>query len=169
MENILLVSHIKKGETLKNYLIAFVFAVLFIQGCATPYQKQGLTGGFSESQLDTNVFKVSFEGNGYTNEERASDFTLLRSAELSLQNNFKYFSIIDDKSRMTNTSQYTAGRVNYSGSYASYGGTSYNVSRPSTSNTIVCYTKKPNNIFTYNASFIRKSLRQKYNMKNTTT
>jgi hypothetical protein len=41
-------------------------------GCATGYQAQGFTGGFDETQLSPNVYRVTFKGNGYTrpNERR---------------------------------------------------------------------------------------------------
>jgi len=48
-----------------------------LSACATSYQKEGATRGYTETQLDTNVFQVSFRGNGYTEKQRASDFTLL--------------------------------------------------------------------------------------------
>ena len=50
-----------------------------MQSCATTYQSEGLTGGFSETQLDENIFRVTFYGNGYTGKERVTDFALLRS------------------------------------------------------------------------------------------
>src|SRR5437764_1386447 len=62
--------------------LIMIGGLLFV-ACATPYQRHGFTGGFSESQLDENVFRVNFRGNGYTSPERAADFTLLRSAELA--------------------------------------------------------------------------------------
>ena len=40
--------------------------------------------GFSETQLDTNVYTVRFSGNGYTSPSKAADFALLRSAEITL-------------------------------------------------------------------------------------
>lgn len=46
---------------MKNLTIA-VTATLFIQGCATSYHKYGFGGGYSETQLDENVFNVSFRG-----------------------------------------------------------------------------------------------------------
>lgn len=58
---------------MKNLLIIFVVAII-IQGCATTYRSLGLLGGFKEIQLDENVFKVSFKGNGFTSIERAADF-----------------------------------------------------------------------------------------------
>ena len=49
---------------------------LLVAACATTYQPSGLTGGFDEVQLDTNVYQVSFRGNGYTSAERAADLCL---------------------------------------------------------------------------------------------
>jgi hypothetical protein len=55
-------------------------------------------GGFSETQLDENVFRVSFRGNEYTRPERAADFSLLRAAELARNNGYSYFVIVDSQS-----------------------------------------------------------------------
>ena len=79
---------------MKRRLVLFGIAIL-VTSCATAYRKVGLTGGFSETQLSENVFQVSFRGNGYTSRERASDFALLRSSELSLLNGYRYFIIIE--------------------------------------------------------------------------
>ena len=38
-----------------------IFAlVLLLGGCASPYQSYGFAGGFKETQLDTNVWRVFF-------------------------------------------------------------------------------------------------------------
>lgn len=156
-------------------LIAITIATLILQGCATTYQKTGFTGGYSETQLDENVFTVSFRGNGYTGRERVADFTLLRSAELTLENGFQYFAIIDANSYTSNstyttpTTSHTTGSAYGTGNYAygsattrTTGGQTYNISKPSSSNTIVCFKEKPETVFTYNANFIYKNIRQKY-------
>ncbi|GIX25986.1 MAG: hypothetical protein KatS3mg122_3217 [Caldimonas sp.] len=75
--------------------IAAISLAIFLGGCATTYQPEGFSGGFSETQLDTNVFRVSFRGNGYTRAERAEELALLRSAELTLKNGFTHFVVID--------------------------------------------------------------------------
>ena len=95
---------------MKNLYI-LLFAVLLIQGCATAYQKSGFAGGYSETQLDENVFRVSFRGNRYTGREKVADFTLLRSAELALENGYQYFAIIDANSYTTDS--YTTGSHTY--------------------------------------------------------
>ena len=68
---------------------------LLLFGCATTYQSDGATGGYSETQLDENVFVVHFSGNGFTKKARAADFALLRSSELTLEHGYKYFVIIE--------------------------------------------------------------------------
>lgn len=169
--------------------IATLSLILLLGGCATAYQPQGMTGGFSEAQLDTNVFTVTFKGNGFTGRDRANDFTLLRSAELALKHGFKYFVIVDaqkyskNSTYTTPTTATTNLNANTYGSAYSYGnnttynantygtatttasgGQTYNISKPRTSNTIVCFTEKPQG-FTYNAEFLAKSLKKKYGIK----
>ena len=156
-------------------LFVFAVAALFLQGCATSYQESGFSGGYSETQLDENVFRVTFRGNGYTGRERAADFTLLRSAELTLKNGFQYFAIIDANSDTTHssyttpTTSNTTGSAYGSGNYVygnatttTTGGQTYHISKPSSSNTIVCFKEKPETTFTYNAKFIYKSIAEKY-------
>lgn len=158
---------------MRYLLIAFLVG---LSGCATPYQSKGFTGGYSEVQLDDNVFKVSFRGNGYTGKERAANFALLRSAEVSLRHGFKYF-IIADLSATTRDSSYTAPtqtttNMNYN-SYGSYGygsansttsgGQTYHISKPTATNTIVCFKEKPEiQGLVYNAEFLARSLKEEY-------
>jgi len=47
-------------QTMRNVFGGLVLALL--AACATPYQSKGYTGGFSETQLDVNVFRVNFNG-----------------------------------------------------------------------------------------------------------
>ena len=152
--------------------------LLALSGCATSYQAQSFSGGFTETQLDKNVFKVTFKGNGYTPGERAEDFALLRSAELTLKNGFSHFAIIDERQStdfgvVTTPSQsYTTGSVTAYGNTAygnarttTTGGQSYIVKKPSASNTIVCFSGKPENGFAYDAQFLYDSLTAKYGIK----
>src|SRR5216684_2626971 len=117
---------------------------IVLGACATSYKPQGLSGGFSETQLDRNVFRVSFRGNGYTRPERAEDFALLRSAELALRNGFTHFIIVDGRSSSeygaytTPTQSYTTGGATSYGNTAygsatttTYGGQSFLIRKPS--------------------------------------
>ena len=58
-------------------IIITLSIILALAGCATGYEPQGWSGGFSESQLDTNVFNVTFKGNEYTERDKANDFALV--------------------------------------------------------------------------------------------
>lgn len=161
---------------MKTSLIATVFTSVILMGCATGYQSQGLTGGFTETQLDINVWKVNFVGNGYTSGERAEDFAMLRSAEIAIANGFTHFAFISSKNNIesssitTPTTSYTTANANINGNNIAgnattrtYGGNTYVISKPSANNTVMMFKGKPNtNTITYDASFICNSLGKKY-------
>ena len=88
------VSNSKSWPTTRMVVAASLMAI--VCACATSYQSKRMSGGFSETRLGENVFQVSFRGNAYTHEERVADFTLLRSADLTLENSFRYFVIVDE-------------------------------------------------------------------------
>ena len=155
----------------------FTISLAFlVTACATSYQPQSFSGGFTETQLDTNVFRVSFKGNGYTSADRAEEMSLLRSADLTLKSGFTHFSIIDGRSRTESSSFTSPTQSTTTGSVSTFGGTSslnattrqtggetYIIAKPSTTNTIVCYKGKPTNIgFVYDAQFVFNSLSQKF-------
>lgn len=78
-------------------LTAFLILSILLAGCATTYQRSSFSGGYSETRLGDNIFQVFFKGNGYTGRERAVDFCLLRSAEVAIENGFRYFVIVDSE------------------------------------------------------------------------
>ena len=156
--------------------LVIFFAVIVLSGCATAYQRQSFTGGYSDTQLGENIFQVSFRGNGYTSRERVSDFSLLRSAELALEKGFRYFIIVDSEkysktgTYTTPTQSYTTGSAYGYGNYAhgsatttTYGGQTFFISKPRATNTVLCFKEKPemDGLF-FNADFVVKSIKQKY-------
>ena len=68
---------------------------------STPYQPMGFKGGYENTQLDKNVFEVTFSGNGLTSRQRVRDFAMLRSAELTIQNGYKYFISTNENTSST--------------------------------------------------------------------
>ena len=167
---------IETGVFMQKIFVISIIAI-FLQGCATMYQSNGFTGGYSETQLDENVFVVTFRGNGYSSRERVTVFTLLRCAELTLNNGYKYFTVIDANSYTSNstfttptTSQTTGSAYAYGNSVygrtttTTTGGQTYNISKPSSSNTIVCFNEKPDSGLSFNAAFVEKSISQKYDI-----
>lgn len=157
-------------------ILAFL-GPLLLTACATSYQSSSFTGGFTETQLDENVFRVSFRGNGYTSRERAADFAMLRSAELAMSHGYKYFAIVDSANQTdtyvsssapnytTNFQMNSFGNATYGTARThAYGGQTMTFHKPSSSNTIVCFKEKPAQGMAYSAEFVAKSVRQKYGL-----
>jgi len=155
-----------------KYLLILLFGAI-VTSC-TAYQPSGITGGYTEIKLAQNVYRVSFSGNGYTSPVRANDFALLRSAELTLENGFNYFVIVDaDKYSTTSsyTTQTTADTTINMGSNGSgtarttiNGGNVYYVAKPTSSNTFFTYIEKPQG-FSYNANYVVRSITGTYGIK----
>jgi hypothetical protein len=169
-------THLTKAELMNTSLIGFGCAMTLLAGCATAYQPQGLSGGFTETQLDTNVWRVLFKGNGYTRGEKAEDFAMLRSAELTLANGFSHFAFAESKTG-NEVSAYTAPTTSYTTANASvygnsvrgtattqtYGGGTTFISKPSAKNVVVMFNGKPNTGgLVFDAQFICNSMGQKY-------
>lgn len=153
--------------------LSMVFILVLLSGCATGYHPRRGTGGYSETQFAENVFKVTFKGNGYIDRETVSDYAMLRSAEVALENDFRYFVIIDaqqySKQGRYTTPTTTYGSAYNSGGYAqgsttTYGGQTFLISKPASTNTIYCLKEKPDG-FAYEASFIVRSIKQKYKIR----
>ena len=167
-------------------IVVILSIVLALGGCATAYEPHGWDGGFSESQLDTNVFNVTFKGNEHTDREIANDYALLRSAEVAMENGFQYFVITEAQqyseestyttptTTTTNVNSNSIGTEREIGKNTIYkgntkgtstttvsGGQTVNISKPRTSNTIVCFNEKPEG-FSYNAQLVAQSLRKKH-------
>jgi hypothetical protein len=157
-------------------LILLMLSAAVLCGCSTSYKPNGLSGGYSETQLSPNVFKVSFRGNGFTKAEKAADFALLRSAEVTLQNGFTHFVIFDNSSSVglssyttpvqsyTTLNATTYGNTAYgTASTTSYGGQTHITSKPETTNTIMCFKGSPDSQrLVYEARFICESIGSKY-------
>jgi len=161
-----------KGNRMK--LLALVVSFFMLVGCATSYQKSGFSGGYSETQLAENMFRVNFSGNGKTKLTRTIDFALLRSAELTLEHGYKYFVLVDESSNVSNTQITTSVKTRTTGNISgnsftanstSTGGDIINIRKPSSNNTILCFKEKPDQ-FSYDAKFIFQSIRTKYAIKN---
>jgi hypothetical protein len=74
----------------------------------TPYQPNvrgsATSGGYSETRIEPNRWRVDFAGNSMTSRETVEGYLLFRAAELTLQNGDDWFSIVD---RQTDAKQRT--------------------------------------------------------------
>ncbi len=78
--------------------------LLILSGCAVPvaYKPYGTglisSGGYSDTKIQEGLYRISFDGDSFTTSSRAADLSMLRSAEVTLRDGYKYFTISDDKS-----------------------------------------------------------------------
>ena len=72
-----------------------------LAGCATPtpYQPsvpgRQSSAGYSEIRIEPNRWRVTFSGNSLTSRETVEGYLLFRAAELTTQQGFDWFSIVD--------------------------------------------------------------------------
>lgn len=77
--------------------------VLLAAACTTPTPYQpyrpessgGVHGGYSDQRLQPDRFVVRFHGNELTSRDRVEGYLLYRAAELTVQNGYDWFLIID--------------------------------------------------------------------------
>ena len=78
---------------------AAVTATLGLAACEsgpTPYQPGGNgERGFSESRIENDRWRISFKGNSLTGRETVETYMLYRAAELTLQNGYDHFTIVN--------------------------------------------------------------------------
>jgi hypothetical protein len=104
-------SHNRPGSTALALSMA-----LALMSCATatPYQPevagQRIHGGYSEQRLSEDRFQVTFDGNTLTSRERVEGYMLYRAAELTMQNGYDWFRIVQ---RATDQDRTTYVEPNY--------------------------------------------------------
>lgn len=80
-------------------LVLMFCLALLLAGCTpkpTPYQPVDKKGGYEETRLKENVYRVSFRGNRYTPETRMLDYIYLRCAELTRDAGYSHFLVLQD-------------------------------------------------------------------------
>lgn len=111
-----------------------------------------------ETKLSKNSYHLNFRGNKNSSTQRAIDFTLLRSAELTLENGYAYFVVIVSENRTRNSLDYNPGSLNVAPSYSIS-------SKPSATSTIEMMEVEPEEIFSYHAQTVIASLKRKYGIE----
>lgn len=153
-------------------------AAFTLASCATGYHKTGITGGYSETQLAPDIFRVSFSGNGFSSKQRAQDLVLLRAAELTLNHGYSYFIVGGESDISVNQTGYMPGHSYTSGSLSMVGnsaiysaqttyfpGMNIDIYKPGQELLIQCFRRRPDFGMVFDASFLYSSLTQKYGVK----
>ena len=97
--------------------IIVVYLSIFLVSCSTGYRPLNDSGGYWDERIEStsNRFKIGYDGNKWHSDpinrkERVIDLALLRSAEVALENGFKYF-IISDSQAYTETTSLLQGSI----------------------------------------------------------
>ena len=116
---------------LKSVLAAAALATMTLAACGTsgptPYQPgMGADRGYSESKIENDRYRISFKGNSMTGRDTVENYMLFRAAELTLQNGFDHFTIVNrdtDRDRRTTYSSggYFSTRLSYAYFHPNYG------------------------------------------------
>jgi hypothetical protein len=80
----------------QRILLAMSFVGLLVAACATPYQSDGITGGYEETKLEPGIWRVAYGGNGFTTRETVQTYFLYRCAELALEKGYDGFEILSN-------------------------------------------------------------------------
>ncbi|HEU4958925.1 MAG TPA: hypothetical protein VFT56_00830 [Sphingomonas sp.] len=91
-------------------LAAAAAATLMLAGCQTATTYHPVTGhgfyreGYSDQRIEANRYMVTFSGNSVTSRDTVERYLLYRAAELTLQNGYDWFQLVDrDTDRKTRT------------------------------------------------------------------
>ena len=147
-----------------RHVIAVVGMTVALTGCATAYQSKGFTGGFSETMLSPDTFKIQFAGNAFTSAERASDFAILRAADKSLELGCNYFGVMSEADGAS-VGSVTLGSVSW-GNHSAWGfSNTMPVVKPNSSLLVKCSRDQQPGSNLFDAHFIAQSIRSKYGIK----
>ena len=138
--------------------VIFTLFILLLAACAKPLQPDNYETHISSSRLGTDSFIVSYSGQ--VTDGQVVDLALLRSAELSLQNGFNYFIIVETDN---SAAIYAAAESDGVTEFTLHNGLRLQHSDPGTTNTIVCFKRRPPG-FAYVALLVKASLRAKYGL-----
>jgi hypothetical protein len=68
-----------------------LLSLLALASCATGYQPESISGGFSDYMTAPDEAVITYHGNDYTSAERVVTLTFLRCADVTLQHGYRYF------------------------------------------------------------------------------
>lgn len=89
---------------------------VFVAGCSTgtTYQPADERGayGYTETELGSDRYRVTFTGNSSTDKETVNDYAMLRAAELTLQNGYNWFRMVNRDTESNSRSSTSISGIN---------------------------------------------------------
>lgn len=156
---------------LQKHIISLTFLAVGLSGCAQNLYVKKTNNpfdlrlyGFYDNKIQDGVYKVGYTGGS---QENAEDLVLLRAADVTLDNGFRFFVIQDLANNQKTLSSYTSlipynhnGKTYYAGGYTT------TTQMPEVSRIINCFKDKPREAssLVYDAQEVRINLRAKYHL-----
>lgn len=136
----------------------FKFYVVFQTACVTKYGPMNWKGGYENMALGENKYQVSFIGNGYTSHSAVKQYLLYRCAEVSKENGYGYFTLLDKDDHSASTVSGSVGPYSYSG---------VELIHPAFTYVIYCYNESdPERKLQYKTDFVLENMEpKKFNKK----
>jgi hypothetical protein len=75
--------------------------MLVLSSCATPYQREGYSGGYTDNAIGSNRYLVHFSGNGYTAYSTVQSYAIQRAKEVCTENGFADFDVLNANGQTT--------------------------------------------------------------------
>lgn len=102
-----------------------------ISACSTTYGAMGAMGGVAAAPITSDTYRISAQGNGYTDATTIQDYAFLKAAETTLAAGKTHFTIVGDRDATSSTTQSTGGSFSSFGGSIFYNpGINYNVVKP---------------------------------------
>ena len=166
---------VKGMSSFRNIAAVAGFALLAACAYPTPYQpaptENGL--GFTTQQIESNRFRISFKGNAATSRQRVDTYMLYRCAEVTLQNGYDYFVVVNRDTDKSTAYENFGGNLGFGygwgrpygwGGPFGWGGPDMDYSRPVNSYDAIADIKlfkgpkPPNDPYAYDAHDVERSL-----------
>lgn len=157
------------------YKYVIIMLTILLAGCSTSYSGNSFWngGGFSETEIQPNVFNVRFLGNEYTSTERTYDFVLLRASELCLNRNLNHMQISNVTTETRLTAHIPASTTTTESVYREHNSTQATATTIHTPGTDVYSAESgltvecvsQNSEDTLDAVFLSNSIRSKYSIE----
>jgi hypothetical protein len=80
--------------------LCFITAMsMVLVSCATGYGKSSFfsNGGYKDTKLSENTYKVEFTGNEITSTQATYEYAMWRGAEIAKSQGYEYFDVLDKK------------------------------------------------------------------------
>ena len=81
--------------------LAVSIASLLLAGCGIPYEKDQGYGGYTDTSIEKNLFRVAFSSPGGLSPAEVRDLALLRAAQVAQAHDYAVFTVVKENSGMT--------------------------------------------------------------------